>query len=266
MSTANSEPLPIGAKSSTGSACGAPSPRLSVIVPTLNEAATIESCLHRLAPLRLRRVEVIVADGGSVDGTGELAEPFCDILVHSARGRALQMNAGARVASGDVLLFLHADTELPVNADVLILEALRRPSPHVWGRFDVRISGRVHLLGVVARMMSIRSRLTGVATGDQAIFCDREVFMLENGFPEIPLMEDVAFSKQLRRRSPPSCLGAYVITSGRRWETHGVIRTILMMWWLRLAYVIGVPPATLSRWYRHTSVKPTSKYRRKAKF
>ncbi|TAM85113.1 glycosyltransferase [bacterium] len=223
---------------------------LSVIIPTLNEAAIIEACLRRLASLRARGFEVIVVDGGSVDDTVGLARPLCDVLVRSVRGRAMQMNAGARAASGNVLLFLHADTELPADAHSLILDALRRDPSHLWGRFDVRISGRARLLGLVGKMICIRSRLTGVATGDQAIFCYRDVFMLENGFPEIPVMEDVALSKQLRRRSLPLCLDAQAITSGRRWETHGVIRTIVLMWWLRLAYVIGVPPATLSRWYR----------------
>jgi rSAM/selenodomain-associated transferase 2 len=265
MSPEESEHVPAGAPSSTGNSRRAQSTTLSVIVPTLNEAATIEACLRRLASLRARRVEVIVADGGSVDGTAELARPFCDILIRSARGRALQMNAGARAASGDVLLFLHADTELPADADMLILDALRRPSSHVWGRFDIRISGHARLLRLVGKMICIRSRLTGVATGDQAIFCNRDIFTVEKGFPEIPIMEDVAFSKQLRRRSPPKCLDAQVITSGRRWEAHGVIRTIVLMWWLRLAYVIGVSPAILSRWYRYTSVKRPSKYQPNSK-
>lgn len=265
MSPEGADYEPVGERSSTGDSDGAPSPILTVIVPTLNEAATIEACLRRLASLRTRGVEVIVVDGGSVDDTVGLARPFCDTLVGSAQGRALQMNAGAQAASGHVLLFLHADTELPADADTLILDALGRGSSHVWGRFDVQISGHARLLRLVGKMISIRSRLTGVATGDQAIFCYRDVFMLENGFPEIPVMEDVAFSKQLRRRSPPICLDAQVITSGRRWETHGVIRTIVLMWWLRLAYVIGVSPVTLSRWYRYTSVKRASKHQQNSK-
>ncbi len=231
---------------------------LSIIVPVLNEAATIETCLRRLDPLRRERVEVIVVDGGSTDDTPARAQPLCDTLIRSARGRALQMNTGARAASGDILLFLHADTELPADAGKLIVDAFRRHPSRVWGRFDVRIIGRVRLLRLVAKMMSLRSRLTGIATGDQAIFCEREIFARINGFPEIPLMEDVAFSKRLRRGFPPLCLNAEVITSGRRWETNGVIRTILLMWWLRFAYAIGVPPATLSRWYRYSAGKPAS--------
>jgi rSAM/selenodomain-associated transferase 2 len=260
MSSQESHYPPVDVSSSTGDSRRAASTTLTVIVPTLNEAATIEACLRRLASLRARGVQVIVADGGSVDDTTELARPFCDALIRSARGRAVQMNAGARAASGDVLLFLHADTELPADAHTLILDALGRRSSQVWGRFDVRISGHAGLLRLVGKMICIRSRLTGVATGDQAIFCYRGVFMLENGFPQIPVMEDVAFSKQLRRRSPPICLGAQAITSGRRWETHGVIRTIVLMWWLRLAYVIGVPPTTLSRWYRYSSGKRPVKH------
>lgn len=256
---------PLGEGAATRDPGSAPSPMLTVIVPTLNEAATIEACLRRLAPLRTRDVEVIVVDGGSTDDTAGLARPLCNILVRSARGRALQMNAGAQAASGDVLLFLHADTELPADADTLILDALRRRPSQVWGRFDVQISGRARLLCLVGKMINIRSRLTGVATGDQAIFCYRDVFIRENGFPEIPVMEDVALSKQLRRRSRPLCLNAPAITSGRRWEMYGVIRTIVLMWWLRLAYVMGVPPETLSRWYRYTPVKRPSKQQRNSK-
>lgn len=265
MSPEETDHEALGEGSSTGESDGAPSPILTVIVPTLNEAATIEACLRRLASLRTRGVEVIVVDGGSVDDTVRLARPLCDILVGSTRGRALQMNDGARASSGDVLLFLHADTELPADADALVLDALGRCPSQIWGRFDVQISGHSRLLRLVGKMISIRSRLTGVATGDQAIFCYRSIFMLENGFPEIPVMEDVAFSKQLRHRSRPICLDAQAVTSGRRWETHGVIRTIVLMWWLRLAYVIGVPPATLSRWYRYTSVKRPSKQQRNSK-
>jgi rSAM/selenodomain-associated transferase 2 len=232
---------------------GSLSPLLSIVIPVLNESSTIDACLLRLAPLRQERVEVVVVDGGSVDDTVAKALPLCDTLIRSSRGRAIQMNAGACVATGKVLLFLHADTTVPANVHGLIFDALRRQPSRVWGRFDVQISGHARLLSVVAKMMSMRSRLTGVATGDQAIFCDREIFAGMNGFPPIPLMEDVAFCKRLRRHSPPLCLNAQVITSGRRWEAHGVIRTILLMWWLRFAYAIGVSPATLSRWYRYSA-------------
>jgi rSAM/selenodomain-associated transferase 2 len=182
-----------------------------------------------------------VVDGGSSDGTAELAAPFCDRVLKSEKGRARQMNAGAAVARGDALLFLHADTRLPADADRAALAALERAP---WGRFDVRIEGRHPLLPVVAAAMNLRSRLTGIATGDQAIFVRRDAF---RGFPEIPLMEDVAFSAAMAER--PACLRQKVVTSGRRWERGGVVRTVLLMWRLRFLYAIGVPPARLARDY-----------------
>jgi len=186
---------------------------------------------------------VIVADGGSDDGTTQLAAGRCDRVVIASRGRALQMNAGAREAKGDVLLFLHADTRLPPGADELVQGCL-------WGRFDVQIEGRHRLLKLVAWSMNLRSRLTGIATGDQAIFVRREAFP---GFPELPLMEDVAFSKAMKRRGPPACLRARVTTSGRRWERGGILRTVLQMWRLRLAYFLGVSPDELARRYPNGS-------------
>jgi len=217
--------------------------RLTVIVPTLNEAHGIRASLEALAPLRARGHEVIVADGGSADGTARLALDHCDHVVHAPRGRALQMNAGARAARGDALVFLHADTRLPAQADAAILAALES---HLWGRFDVKIDGDHALLKVVACAMSLRSRLTGIATGDQAIFVRREAF---GGFPEIALMEDVAFCKAMKRRAPPACLRETVLTSGRRWESRGVLRTIVLMWRLRLMYFLGARPDDLARRY-----------------
>jgi rSAM/selenodomain-associated transferase 2 len=214
--------------------------RLSVVVPALNEARGIRAALEALAPLRSRGHEVIVVDGGSSDGTPELAAGLCDRVLSAPRGRALQMNAGARVATGEVLLFLHADTRLPPRADELILHGSR------WGRFDVEIEGRHPLLKVVACAMNLRSRLTGIATGDQAIFVRRDAFP---GFPEIALMEDVALSTALKRRSAPACLRERVVTSGRRWESRGVLRTIVLMWRLRLLYFFGVSPERLARRY-----------------
>ena len=181
---------------------------------------------------------MILADGGSTDGTADLARGWCDRVVSAPRGRATQMNAGAREARGDVLVFLHADTRLPPDADELIRG--------VWGRFDVRIDGSHPLLKVVAWSMNLRSRLTGIATGDQAIFVRRDAF---TGFPELPLMEDVAFSKAMKRRARPNCLRAKVVTSGRRWEARGVLRTILLMWRLRAMYAMGASPAELARRY-----------------
>ena len=214
--------------------------RLSVVVPALNEAIGIRAALEALAPLRARGHEVIVVDGGSTDGTERIAAPRCDLFLHAPRGRAVQMNAGARAARGDVLVFLHADTRLPDRFEI--------PPAALWGRFDVRIEGRHALLKVVACAMNLRSRLTGIATGDQAIFVRREAF---TGFPEIPLMEDVAFSKEMKRRARPACLRDTVLTSGRRWESRGVLRTVLLMWRLRLLFFLGAHPERLARIYDH---------------
>ena len=219
------------------------------MVPALNEAAGMRAALAALQPLRARGHEVVVVDGGSTDGTAELAAPLADRVVASARGRAVQQNAGAAAASGDILLFLHADTVLPCDADALVLDGLRR-SGRGWGRFDVRLTGRHPLLRVVERMIGLRSRLTGIATGDQAIFVRRDWFRRAGGFPELPLMEDVAITRALKRLGPPLALRAPVTTSSRRWETAGVIRTILLMWRLRWAYFRGADPSELARRYR----------------
>lgn len=217
--------------------------KLSIVVPVLDEAGCIGAALEALAPLRGRGCEVIVADGGSADGTRELARPLCDHVVSGARGRAAQMNCGARHASGEALLFLHADTRLPADGETLVREALER---HLWGRFDVEIEGRHPLLKVVAWAMNLRSRLSGIATGDQAIFVRRDAF---TGFAPIALMEDIAFSREMKRRGAPACLRERVRTSGRRWEERGVLRTIALMWRLRLLYYLGVQPERLARLY-----------------
>jgi rSAM/selenodomain-associated transferase 2 len=220
---------------------------LSIIMPVLNEAERIGAALEALAPLRGRGVEVIVVDGGSSDATVQHAGPLADRVISAPRGRAAQMNAGAAAARGEVLLFLHADTTLPQNAERLLLDALGR-SPGAWGRFDVRIEGR-GFLRIVATMMNLRSRLSGIATGDQAMFVRRGPFRAAGGFPEIALMEDIALSRRLKQFSRPLCIGETVITSGRRWEQHGVLRTILLMWRLRLAYFFGAEPGALARQY-----------------
>lgn len=217
--------------------------KLSIVIPVLNEAPILRAALQGLAPLRARGHEIIVADGGSADGSRELAVPLCTVVVGSERGRGAQMNAGARTATGEALLFLHADTRLPPDSEILVKDALVQ---HLWGRFDVGIDGRHWLLGIVAWAMNLRSRLTGIATGDQAIFVRREAFA---GFAEIALMEDIAFSREMKRRGPPACLRTRVRTSGRRWEAHGVLRTIVLMWRLRLLYFLGVPPDRLARRY-----------------
>jgi len=224
--------------------------RLSIIIPALNEAAGIGSTLEALVAFRQRGVEVIVVDGGSHDGTAERASPLADRVLQAPRGRAAQMNAGAAAASGDVLLFLHADTLLPPNADGLLLYGLA-DSQRVWGRFDVAIDSRNPLLIIVAGFMNWRSQITGIATGDQAMFATRDAFAAAGGFPDIPLMEDIALSKRLKRLGKPLCLAARARTSARRWTEHGIIRTVVLMWRLRLAYWRGAEPAALARRYGH---------------
>ena len=225
-----------------------PAPRISIIVPTLNEAEGIAAALAALAPLREQGHEVIVVDGGSGDGTPELARGAADRVVSAPRGRAGQMNAAAALARGEVLLFLHADTRLPENADARILHGLAA-SGRAWGRFDARIDGESRLLPVIAFFMNLRSRATGIATGDQAIFVRRDAFERAGRFPRLELMEDIALSSSLKRISRPLCIAEKVVTSGRRWERRGILRTVLLMWRLRLEFFFGAAPASLARFY-----------------
>jgi len=223
-------------------------PQISIVVPTLNEADGVAAALAALAPLRNRGHEVIVVDGASSDDTPALARGAADRFVSARRGRASQMNAGAALARGEVLLFVHADTRLPEDADARILQGLAA-SRSVWGRFDVRIESESRLLPAIAFFMNLRSRATGIATGDQAMFVRRDAFELAGGFPPLELMEDVALSRSLKRVSRPLCLAATVVTSGRRWDRRGVLRTVLLMAWLRLQFFFGAAPARLARLY-----------------
>jgi rSAM/selenodomain-associated transferase 2 len=220
--------------------------RLTIVIPVLDEAAIIAAALQALAPLRARGAEVIVVDGGSSDDTAALAYPFADRVIAGPRNRGAALNAGATLGSGDVFVFLHADTTLPDDADRSIAAAL---FIRAWGRFDLRIAGRHPLLALVARMINWRSRLTGIATGDQAIFVTRKAFWSVGGFPDLPLMEDIALSRKLKRLCRPLCVAAPAVTSGRRWDYHGVLRTIVLMWRLRLAYYLGAEPARLALAY-----------------
>lgn len=218
-------------------------------MPVLNEAGELPRLLQGLAPIVEQGAEVIVVDGGSSDDSAAIAHRFGCTVVRSPRGRARQMNAGAERARGDAILFLHADTRLPGDAVTLVAGALQG-GRHVWGRFDVRIGGARASLRVVGWMMNWRSRLTGIATGDQGIFITRAAFAEVGGFPDQPLMEDVELSKRLRRISPPACIAERVTTSARRWEARGVWRTILLMWRLRFDYWRGVPASVLAEAYR----------------
>ena len=228
------------------------SPRLSLILPVLNEASIAVSALQALQPLRSAGHELILVDGGSTDDTVVLGGPLVDRVETSAPGRARQMNAGAAVARGAVLWFLHLDTRVFPGAAGQILDGLLA-SGKEWGRFDVRLSGRHPLLRLVERLMNLRSRLSGIATGDQGIFVRRELFWTLGGYPEIPLMEDIALSRDLKRQGRPLCLTKRLTTSSRRWERQGVLRTVLLMWRLRLAFFLGADPVNLAKAYRDDS-------------
>ncbi|SIS81427.1 TIGR04283 family arsenosugar biosynthesis glycosyltransferase [Neptunomonas antarctica] len=235
-------------------------PLISIVIPMLNESEIIVSKLKALQPLR-RHCELIVVDGGSQDNSQSLASPWVDYVLEAPAGRARQMNAGAAIAIADLLLFLHIDTELPDN----LLELLpvvdnangkstndKRSNGHnreYWGRFDVVITGNHWMLPCIAFFMNKRSRITGIATGDQAMFISRKLFAGVGGFPDQPLMEDIALSTQLLKFFRPHCLASTATTSGRRWEQKGVFRTICLMWSLRLAYWLGAPPSTLAKRY-----------------
>ncbi len=222
--------------------------KLSIIIPMLNEAAQLPELFAHLLPLQRTGCEIVFADGGSSDGSARLAELAGYTVVTSERGRARQMNAGAACATGNVLLFLHADTRLPPGAPHHIARVFS--GARCWGRFDVCITGKPFMLRVVARMMNWRSCFTGIATGDQAIFVSRSVFEQLHGYTDQPLMEDVALCKRLKTLSRPACITHCVTTSGRRWEARGVWRTIFLMWRLRWDYWRGVDANVLAGLYR----------------
>lgn len=219
---------------------------ISVVVPALNEAGQIVDALRSAREPGV--AEILVVDGGSSDDTVTRATSAADRVLRSPRGRALQMNAGAAAASGGVLLFLHADTRLPAGFATAVRDAITGGA--VGGRFDVALAGTHRFLPVIARLMNVRSRLTGISTGDQAIFVRRDVFAALGGFAPIPLMEDVELTSRLRRTGPLAALRLRVTTSARRWEENGVARTIGLMWWLRFAYSCGASPERLARAYR----------------
>ena len=216
----------------------------------LNEAATIASTLDALrrgAP----DAEIVVVDGGSTDASVAIARPLSDTLIDAPRGRALQMNAGARASQGDVLVFVHADTIVPSTFATDIASALSDPAI-VGGRFDVRLDDSALPYRIIGAMISLRSRISHTGTGDQAIFVRRDVFDRLGGFPELELCEDLEFSRRLKRTGQIACLRTRVITSARRWNRDGVVRTVIRMWLIRAMYLLGVPPARLKRMYSDT--------------
>jgi rSAM/selenodomain-associated transferase 2 len=230
---------------------------ISVIIPTLNEERTIMTTLAHTAALGFD--ELIVVDGGSLDQTPVLVESYRRRtqspaqspvrLVTAPGGRARQMNEGAKASRGEILLFLHADTQLPGDAKTIIDTTLA-DQRMVGGRFDVRFD-RPSMWGtIISRLMNWRSRLSGIATGDQALFVRRPVFEQMGGFADMPLMEDIDFSRRLKRKGATAALTATVTTSFRRWERHGPLRTILLMWALRFLYWIGISPSHLLEWYK----------------
>ena len=226
--------------------------KISIIVPAKNESRQITRALASLQSLRAGGHEIIVVDGESEDNTAALAGPLSDVVLSSPPWRAKQMNVGASAASGDVFLFLHADTLVPNDLDRLIIDGMHSQCKY-WGRFDVRLDGRHPLLRIVEFMMNWRSRLSGIATGDQGIFVERQLFQHLGGFSEIPLMEDIDLSRRLKcSAGAPLCLKEKVCTSSRRWEQNGIVRTILLMWYLRAAYYFGVAPERLAQLYRGT--------------
>ncbi len=225
--------------------------KISIIIPVLNEAQHIQVFLLALQPLREQGHEIILVDGRSEDDTCTLARPYVDRMMSANRGRAKQQILGAKMATGQIFLFLHADTQLPPNSAQIILNALAVNQSHgsLWGRFNVRLSGQHFLFRIIEKMMNWRSCLTKIATGDQAIFVAKLLYHDMGGMPDIDLMEDIEFSKRLKQASPPICLTSTVVTSSRRWEKNGILKTIFFMWSLRLQYFWGVKPEVLAKKY-----------------
>jgi len=224
--------------------------RISIIIPCLNEEENIHSTLLPLQKLRQRGHEIILADGGSTDNTANIAAGLCDKFIISAKGRALQMNSAAAVSSGDILCFLHADTLAPEDLDTLITDALCN-NKKIWGRFNIKLSGKQWQFRIIETLINVRSCISGIASGDQGIFVFRTVFNKINGFKNMPLMEDIELSKRLKEKSRPACISKnHLITSSRRWEKHGITRTVLLMWKLRLKYFLGTPAKQLEKLYR----------------
>ena len=221
---------------------------VSIIIPAYNEEKNIREMLQRLQDFRAKGNEIIIADAGSHDNTTEIVRPLADKIIRCKKGRALQMNTAAKQARFDIFWFLHADTLVPADALELINSALQ--NNYEWGRFNIRLSGNALFFRIIENMINLRSRLTGIATGDQGIFVKRTSFYAVQGYKNIPLMEDIDISKKLKKISSPACLKQRLITSSRRWEEHGIIKTIILMWQLRLLYFLGVSADKLATKYR----------------
>ncbi len=226
---------------------------ISIVIPVLNEESVLASTLGRLQPLRKKGVEVIVVDGGSNDATCSIAKLLADVVINCERGRANQLNKGAKAAQGQLLLFLHADTQLPSNA----FELLGSYASEVlcWGRFRVRLDGQSWVYRLIEILMNSRSCLTGIVTGDHAMFVSSQLFEQVGGYPNIALMEDVAISKRLKKMSSLCCLNSVVVTSSRRWQQNGVVWTIVLMWRLRLLYFFKQTPEKLAQKYHDARLK-----------
>lgn len=220
---------------------------ISIIIPVLNEEKNIHRFLSSLTQYKDRGHEIILVDGGSTDNTTSIAEPMVTHCITSEAGRAKQMNTGAKTSKGDILLFLHADTLLPNNADLFIQESL---TDKQWGRFNVQLTSDHFAFRVIEYMINLRSRITGIATGDQALFITKDTFNRVGCYPDIKLMEDICISKNLLKHSRPACLKQKVITSSRRWEKHGILRTVFLMWSLRLRFFLGANPEDLAAEYQ----------------
>lgn len=222
-------------------------PALSIVVPMLNEHASIAATLSALragAP----DAEIVVVDGGSDDDSKSIARVLCDLLLEAPRGRANQLNAGAARASGEVLAFVHADTIVPRSFAADIASAMRNPAV-AGGRFDLKLDDPALPYQIIGWLISVRSRLSRTGTGDQAIFVRRQVFQRLGGFPNLEICEDLDFARRLKRAGAVICLRSRVVTSARRWQRAGLVRTVLRMWTIRLGYLAGVSPSRLSRWY-----------------
>ena len=222
--------------------------KVSIIIPSLNEGPQLKNFLETIQIWRSEGHEVILVDGGSDDKSNASLGALADTIIKTLPGRAIQMNEGAKHAQHEILFFLHADSTPGKNTLCALTRGLEK-SKRVWGRFDIRLSGSHWMLRTIETMMNLRSRLTGIATGDQGIFVCRDIFEQINGYASIELMEDIEISKRLKKFSRPLCLANYITTSSRKWEQKGILKTMMLMWLMRLAYFLGVSPRRLSSIY-----------------